>query len=61
MDDMKIIVRKMLRRLRSPIKLLRRGLKIKKLIIATSTKRKRFSQDFLRKRSKRFIAMEHLR
>jgi len=46
MADIKITVRKILRSELNPKKLLRRGLKIKKLKIATSTKRKRFSQDF---------------
>ena len=61
MADIKITVRKILRSELNPKKLLRRGLKIKKLKIAASTKRKRFSQDFSSNRSKRFIAMKHLK
>jgi hypothetical protein len=41
MDDMNTTVRKILRKLRSPKKPLRRGLKIKKLKSETRTKKKR--------------------
>jgi hypothetical protein len=61
MADIKIAVRKISRSKLTLRKFFRSGLRIKKLKIATSTKRKRFSQDFSVNRSKRFIAMEHLK